>query len=249
MIRIISDSSERFKDRHEAGRLLADALKDFAGDKVVVLGIPRGGVIVAAEVARSLNAELDVVFSRKLGAPINPELAIGAIGEGGKLFLNENLASRVGATEAYIKDEKARQTGEIKERSRKFRQVQAKVNLKGKTVIVTDDGIATGATMQAALSVIRQEKPKKLIVAAPVASQESAEALSDYADGVIVLRAPEALFAIGHFYAHFDQVSDEEVVRVLKEAVRDRERSYEKPNNGIKGDQTQGFDPRRQGRS
>lgn len=192
------------------------------------MGIPRGGIIVAGEISRLLKAELDIVLSRKLGAPGNPELAIGSVGEGGELFLNQDLALRVGADKTYIEAEKARQLAEIKNRIQRFRQVKVKVSFKGKTVIVTDDGVATGATMQAALWAIRQEKPKKLIAAIPVAVKESAELLANYADEVIVLRAPEFLNAISQFYLHFGQTSEEEVLGILKEAVRIKEHLDEK---------------------
>lgn len=183
----------------------------------MVLGIPRGGVIVAAEVSRILNAKLDIVLSRKLGAPDNPELAIGAITEDGRLFLNEGLAARVGADKSYIESEKARQLLEIKDRIKRFRKVKQKISLKGKTVIVTDDGAATGATMQAALMSLRQEKPAKLIAALPVAAGEAVELLADYADEVIALRVPDYLGAIGGFYLDFSQSSDEEVLGILRD--------------------------------
>ncbi|TAM42090.1 phosphoribosyltransferase [bacterium] len=217
MIRVISHSNESFRNRQEAGRFLADELKYLSGKEAVVLGIPRGGVIVAAEVARILNAQLDIVLSRKLGAPYNPELAIGAIAEDGRLFLNQELASRVRADKGYIKAEKARQWFEIKERIRRFREVKLKIPLRGKTVIVTDDGAATGATMQAALMSLRQEKPAKLIAALPVGAREAVELLADHADEVIVLRAPDYLGAIGQFYLDFSQSSDEEVLGILRD--------------------------------
>lgn len=183
----------------------------------MVLGIPRGGVIVAAEVARILKAELDIVLSRKLGAPYNPELAIGAIAEDGRVFLNEVLASQVGADKDYIEAEKAQQWLEIKSRIKRFRTVKRKIPLKGKTVIITDDGVATGATMQAALMSLRQEKPGKLIAALPVGAAEAVELLADYSDEVIVLRVPDYLGAIGQFYLDFSQSSDEEVLGILRD--------------------------------
>ncbi len=216
--RVVYYSDESFEDRKEAGRLLATALEGFRGKDTVVLGIPRGGMVVAGEIAGALNSELDIALSRKLGAPGNPELAIGSIGEDGKLFLNEDLAFRAGADKAYIEAEKARQLAEIKNRVQLFRQFKAKVVLKGKTVIVTDDGVATGATMRAALWASRRENPKKLIAAVPVGAGESVRLLADYADEVIVLRLPRDLQAIGQFYRHFDQASDQEVMAILKEA-------------------------------
>lgn len=219
-LRVVSYSDESFEDRKEAGKLLARALKDFRAKDAVVLGIPRGGMVVAGEISRVLNLELDIVLSRKLGCPGNPELAIGSVGEDGKLFLNEDLVSRAGADKAYLEAEKARQLDEIKNRVRLFRQSKAKVSLKGKTVIVTDDGVATGATMQAALWASRRENPGKLIAAIPVGAGESVRRLADYADEVIVLRLPRDLYAIGQFYRHFDQTSDEEVLEILQEPAQ-----------------------------
>jgi len=197
--------------------LLADELKYLSGKDTVVLGIPRGGVIVAAEVGRVLKAGLDIMLSRKLGAPYNPELAIGAIAEDGRVFLNEALASQVGADKNYIEAEKARQWLEIKDRIKRFRKVKQKIPLKGKTVIVTDDGVATGLTMQAALIALRQERPGKLIAAVPVGSGEAVELLADYADEVIVLKVPDYLGAIGQFYLDFSQASDQEVLGILRD--------------------------------
>ena len=217
-LRVVFYSDESFEDRKEAGRLLAAALKGFRGKDTVVLGIPRGGMVVAGEIAGALNSGLDIVLSRKLGCPGNPELAIGSVGEDGRLFLNQDLAFRVGADETYIETEKARQLTEIKKRVQLFRQFKAKVPLEGKTVIVTDDGVATGSTMQAALWASGRENPKRLIAAIPVGAGESVRFLADYADEVIVLRLPRDLYAIGQFYRHFDQTSDEEVLEILKEA-------------------------------
>lgn len=219
---VLSDSSESFKNRKEAGKLLAAALRGLSGKDTVVLGVPRGGMVVASEIFRVLNSELDVVLSRKIGAPGNPELAIGAVAEDGKLFLNEELAFHVGADKTYVEIEKTRQLTEIKNRRQLFRQCKAKVSLKEKTVIVTDDGVATGATMQAALWVSRQDEPKKLIAAVPVGALETVEFLADYADELLVLRAPRYLGAISQFYEHFDQTSDEEVMEILREAARVR---------------------------
>jgi len=214
--KIISNSGQSFVDRKEAGKLLAAQLNSFSGKGTVVIGIPRGGVVIAAEVASLLNTELDVVLSRKIGAPGNPELGIGSVGEDGKLFINEELALRVGADTAYIEGQRRFQLGEIKKRVSLYRKIKPKVSLSGKRVIVTDDGIATGSTMQSALFGIRQEKPEELIAAIPVAAKSAAFALMDYADQVIVLREPEFLGAISQFYDNFGQTSDEEVLHILK---------------------------------
>jgi predicted phosphoribosyltransferase len=218
--RIISYSDEPFFDRREAGQLLADELRHLSDKETVVLGIPRGGIVVAAELAEALHADLDIVLSRKLGAPGNPELAIGAVSENGKFLINEEWAFQVGANKAYIEEEKARQWKEITRRREWYRDVRPKIDLKGKVVIVTDDGIATGATMEAALWVARQEGPKSLIGAVPVGAEDSLEKLTRYADELLCMRLPEFFAAVGQFYLNFPQVTDEEVLEILKKNYR-----------------------------
>ncbi len=215
-IRIISQSSERFESRKAAGTLLAAELKKLKGEAAVVLGIPRGGMIVACELALALDADLDIVLSRKLGAPHNPELAIGAVGEDGKVFLNENVVGYLSVGDDYVRVEKERQMLEIKRRIALYRKVLPKVALNERTVIVTDDGVATGATMQAALWSVRQEGPKKLIAALPVGPPETLEMLSQDADEIICLRAPEFFAAVGQFYSQFTQVEDKELLELLR---------------------------------
>ena len=219
MITIISHTDEPFKDRKEAGSLLAGALNNFGGAETVILGIPRGGVVVAKELSRMLNAKLDIVLSHKLGAPRNPELAIGAISENGKLFLDDRIASLTGSDEAYLETEAKRQGLEIKRRAEIFRSILPKTDLTGKTVVITDDGVATGATMQAALFTARQEKPERLIAACPVASSEAARRIEGYCDEVIVYRLPDIFNAVGQFYKNFSQTTDEEVMAILKAEV------------------------------
>lgn len=164
------------------------------------------------------------MLSRKIGAPGNPELAIGSVGEDGKIFLNADLASRVGADKSYIESEKIRQLAEIKNRIKKCRLVLPKVSLEGQTVVIIDDGVATGATMQAALLAAGREKAKKVIAAVPVAAKESAALLVNYADELIVLRVPEFLGAIGQFYENFEQTSEEEVLSALREAAENEKK-------------------------
>jgi len=214
---ILSDSGEPFHDRAEAGRLLGRELEARGLRNAVVLGIPRGGVVVGREVAHAINAELDIVIARKLGAPGNPELAIGAISEDGRLFVDERLASQVGADSAYIEEEKARQLREIARRAESYRKVRPKVNLRGRPAIVTDDGVATGATAQAALRAVRQEQPEVLILALPVGPPETLQRLARDADEVFCLRAPAFFAAVGQFYTAFDQTQDEELVQILQE--------------------------------
>lgn len=216
-IKILAHSDELFRDRIEAGRLLAGALERYNGKDTVILGIPRGGVVIAGEIAAKLGAELDIVLSRKLGAPGNPELALGAVSEDGKLFLHEMVKAQGFADSPYIKEEKARQMEEIKRRIAIFRKARPKTALKGKTVIVTDDGLATGATMQAALWMARHEGPKELISAVPVAPEDTIERLAPDADEMLILRVPRYFAAVGQFYEYFDQTGDDEVLRILKE--------------------------------
>ncbi|HLF17758.1 MAG TPA: phosphoribosyltransferase family protein [Candidatus Omnitrophota bacterium] len=226
---MISRSEEPFRDRQEAGRLLAQTLLRYHGEKTVVLGIPRGGVVVANEIANVLSAPLDVVFAHKLGAPENPELAMGAVTENGALYLNERITSRLIILPEYIAAEKERQLNHIKQKSALFRRLRPKIPLKGKTVIITDDGVATGATLQAALWSARMEKPKKLIAAVPVGPEETLRQLSVDADEMVCLRVPAFLTAIGQFYIHFGQVEDSEVLEMLKRSVK-RRRNHEHRN-------------------
>ena len=215
-ITILSDSGEAFRDRKEAGSLLGAALADLKGARTVVLGIPRGGVIVASRAALFLKADLDIVLSRKLGAPHNPELAIGSIAENGKIFLDDSIVSHTGADEAYIQREAKHQSNEIARREKIFRKILAKTSLERKTAIIVDDGLATGATMQASLWAARQEKPSKLIAAVPVASREAIDRIAGYCDEVICLRCPDFFEAVGQFYVNFDQTTDEEVAAILQ---------------------------------
>jgi predicted phosphoribosyltransferase len=218
-LHIISRSSQPFPDRREAGILLGSELKtlELERENPIVVAILRGGIIVARKVALILNCDLDIALSRKLGAPFNPELAIGAISENGTLFLNEMIATQVGATDFYIKREVAEQSEVIAERIKYFRKDFPKINLKGRYVIIVDDGIATGATMQATLWSINQENPRKLMVALPVGPEDSLRRLSKDADDVICLRAPEFFSAVGQFYFKFEQTEDEEVLQILNE--------------------------------
>ncbi len=176
-----------------------------------------------------LQAKLDIVLSRKIGAPGNPELAIGSVGENGKLFLNDSLVFRVGADKGYIESEKIRQLAEIKNRINKCRQIKPKVSLAGQTVIIIDDGIATGATMQAALLAASREKAKKVIAAVPVAAKESVVLLAGYADELVVLRVPAFLGSISQFYENFAQTSEEEVLSALREAAENEKQLGETP--------------------
>lgn len=208
-----------FEDREEAARELVRALKSYDLDDPLVLGIPRGGVLTGAILADELDAELDVVLSRKLRAPHQPEYAIGAVSESGQVDLNEEAIRLTGATRDYIQREKEEQLDEIARRKELIRQIRPPATIAGRTVIVTDDGIATGATMLAALSTVRLQHPKELIAAVPVSPPGNLDSLQEHADQVVCLLAPEDFWAVGQFYNDFHSVEDEEVLELLREAV------------------------------
>jgi putative phosphoribosyl transferase len=214
-LRIISSSSEPFADREEAGKLLAAELSAYKGKNAVVLGIPRGGVVVALQLARILDADLDIALARKLGTPGYEELAMGSVTEDGKVFLNQDIVRQMGISESLIQQEKTRQLAELNRRSELIRRVRSKVPLRGRIVIVTDDGVATGATTQAALWAVRLEKPDKLIAAIPVGPEETIVRMARDVDEMVCLRAPPQFDAVGRFYEHFNPVEDTEVLRIL----------------------------------
>ncbi len=216
-LRIVSHSSARFRDRQEAGQLLGQELKNLAGMNTVILGIPRGGVVVAHELANTIQAELDIVLSRKLRTPGHEELAMGSISEDGKVFFNDTVLREIDIEKSYIEKEIKQQRAEISRRRELFRTVRPKVNLQGKIVVITDDGIATGATMQAALWTVRHEHPQKLIAAIPVASGDTLQQLAPDADEMVCLRAPAFFGAVGQFYLEFNPVEDDEVLEILRE--------------------------------
>lgn len=206
-----------FRDRGDAGRALAERLESHRGTNALVLGLPRGGVVVAAEVARALDAELDVLVSRKLGSPISAELAIGAVTANGGRFLNEDVIRALNVSEPYIDAVTDVQRAEARRRETLFRAGRPAPTLAGRTVILVDDGLATGATMRAAVRSARQHAPGRLIVAVPVGSPEACAALRDEADEVVCLHEPEFFGAVGNWYHHFEQTEDDEVRRLLEE--------------------------------
>ena len=215
-LQILSRSGEAFRDRGEAGRLLGNALKTLAGKHAVVVGIPRGGMVVALALAQAVDADMDLILSRKLGAPGNEELAIGAIGEHGNLYMDEDLVERLGVDAAYLEKVKQRQLEEIARRQELYRRVLPKLPLKGRVVCLTDDGIATGSTFQAALWAIRQEQPKTLLAAVPVGPEDTVERLAKDADQMLCLKSPPYFDAVGRFYRHFEQVDDDELLDILR---------------------------------
>jgi predicted phosphoribosyltransferase len=206
-----------FRNREDAGCQLADCLKRRHLRNPLVLAIPRGGLAVGAIIAHELSAELDVVLSRKLRAPQQPELATGAIAEGGEVHLNRAAEDALGVNEDYLGRERRHQLAEITRLKELFRHVRPKAEVAGRSVIVTDDGIATGSTMVAALQSLRPQSPYEVIVAVPVASPDRLRSVRRWCDDVICLLAPDDFFAIGQFYRNFEPVEIEEVVRLLRE--------------------------------
>jgi putative phosphoribosyl transferase len=210
-------AGRRYVDRADAGRKLAESLKQYKGQGVLVLGIPRGGVPVAAEVAKALEAELDVIVARKLGAPGQPELAIGAVTSNGGRFLNEEVIEGIGVTDQYLEKVTAEQMDEARRREDRFRAGRPPEVIMGRVVIVVDDGLATGATMRASVRSVRKHQPARLIVAVPVGSQEACAALSREADEVICTYRPEVFWAVGLYYENFEPTMDAEVTEILQQ--------------------------------
>ncbi len=208
-----------FRDRWDAGQQLAVRLSAAGYPNPVVLALPRGGVPVGAEVARRLNAPFDIVLVRKLGAPHQPELAIGAIVDGSapQTVLNEDIVARLGVTPDVIAEIARRELAVIERRRKTWLAHHKALDLKGRTVLVVDDGIATGATMRAAMIAVRRQSPSKIVAAAPVGPASAASDLSPPADEVVLLETPAPFDAIGLYYRDFSQVPDEEVSRILQD--------------------------------
>lgn len=211
-----------FQNRYQAGRILVDKLKQYQNTGALVLVLPRGGVPVGYEIAKKLGFDLDVIVVRKLGAPGNPELAIGAIGPNNTSFIDENLCQRLGVSREYLDQEIARQQRELERREKIFRCGREKLKLTGKTIILVDDGIATGATTKASVQCLRKMGIAKIVLAVPVASQESVKELKGLVNELIVLEVPALFFAVGQFYREFEQVSDEEVIKLLNKSFKSK---------------------------
>lgn len=213
-----------FRDRTDAGRQLAEMFRDRQLEEPVVLALPRGGVPVGFEVATALNAPLDLVIVRKLGAPYQPELAIGAVAEGSPpvVFLNNEFAEPSLLPVGYVTEQTAAELREIERRRTKYVGARERTPVVDRTAIVVDDGIATGATTRAALRAVRRMHPRRLILAIPVAPEHSIEALQHEADEIICIAQPSPFWAIGQFYQDFAQVSDAEVIALLRRADEHR---------------------------
>jgi len=211
-----------FKDRKEAGKELSRALVEYRGRNVVVLGMPRGGVVVAREVADALDWPLDIVVTRKIGAPGEPEFALGAVTQEGDVIVDRRAVESVGATAEYVQEEANRKKSEVKERMKSLRGEMAYPNLEGRIVIIVDDGMATGNSMRAAVQSVMKRGPKEVIVAVPVAPKEAVAELSMEGTRVVCLEQPSFFFAIGEFYKDFVQVEDSEVRELLESAWKRR---------------------------
>ena len=212
---------ERFSNRTEAGRALAARLGHLSGENVIVLALPRGGVPVGAEIARALHAPLDVFNVRKLGVPWHDELAMGAIAAGGVRVLNEDVIAGTGVTADDLGRVTAEQQIELERRERLYRDGRSAPNVSGKTVILVDDGIATGASARAAIAVIKSQRPRRLVLAVPVIQESVASEFARDVDEVVAVLMPSDLFAIGAWYADFAQLTDEDVRDALAQATRE----------------------------
>lgn len=207
---------EAYADREEAGAVLAAALADYRGRHPLVLAIPRGAVPIGKTIATILGGDLDIVLVHKLGAPYSPELAIGAVDESGLTYIAPHAAG-MGISDSYIESEKARQLQRLSEHRQRFTPHRAPLDPAGRIVIVVDDGLATGATMIAALQAVRAQQPAELVCAVPVASPDSLQMVAPLADRVVCPLTPDSFMAVGQFYRTFPQVEDEQVAQMLNE--------------------------------
>jgi putative phosphoribosyl transferase len=209
------ETTMRFPDRRAAGKELAGRLASLAAERPIVLGLPRGGVVVADEIATALAAELDVVIVRKIGAPGRPELAAGAVGERGVLVLNEDVVGHLRISEDQLTSTVELELAELSRRAGLYRAGRPPLEVSERTVILVDDGIATGATVSAALRVLREIGARRIVLAVPVAAQETLQALAEQVDEIVCLRAPAMMRAVGASYREFNQVEDAEVIEIL----------------------------------
>lgn len=216
------ESEVRFyKNRAEAGRILAEKLRQYEQEHPIILGLPRGGVVVAYEIARALNAPLDVFVARKIGAPGHEELGIGAIAPGGVILLDEEVMRWLAITEAQVRHTIARETSEMERRLRLYRGDRPSLDVRDRTVILVDDGLATGVTARAAIASLRQQQPHRLVVAVPVCAEQTAARLQEEVDDLACASVPPVFRAVGVWYHDFDQTSDEEVIALLQRAAQE----------------------------
>jgi predicted phosphoribosyltransferase len=211
---------QRFRDRHEAGRELADELLEYKDDNPIVLALPRGGVVVGYEIAKKLDAALDVLCVRKIGAPHNPEFAIGALSENGVVILDDPTIRALGIPPKDLSERIEKEENELKRRSGLYRNDRSLPFMEGRMVIIVDDGLATGLTAQAAIQTIGNSGASEIVFAAPVCAYETAESLRSKADDIVCAITPYNLRSIGLYYDDFHQVSDEEVIQLLQRARR-----------------------------
>jgi putative phosphoribosyl transferase len=212
-------TSQIFQNRIQAGQELAEKLKNYADNpNVIVLALPRGGIPIGYEIAKKLNAPLDAFLVRKLGVPWHPELAMGAIAIGGIRVLNEDVTRTLNITPEVIEQVSQQENLELQRRNQLYRHGNAHPDLSKRIVILVDDGLATGATMRAAVEAIKQAKPQRIIVAVPVAPRETYEEFKKWVDEIVCLETPEVFYSISQWYEQFPQTSDEEVIELLAEA-------------------------------
>ena len=209
-----------FEDRKDAGRQLAERLARYGDENPIILALPRGGVPVGYEIARALQAPLDIFIARKLGAPGRRELGIGAVAQGGVRVLNERIVQALGVREEYIERVTAKETAEIERRLRLLRGDRPEPEVRGRTVILVDDGLATGVTAWAAILALSWQAPRRLVLAVPVCASQTIETIRSEVDELICLKVPSDLMAIGFWYLNFEQVPDEEVIKLLNAARR-----------------------------
>ncbi|MCE5279729.1 MAG: phosphoribosyltransferase [Planctomycetaceae bacterium] len=212
-----------YRDRTDAGRKLAQALSDYRGKDALVLALPRGGVVVGYEVARELDAELDVLIVRKLGAPYNPEFGIGAIASGGARYLDSKAIAALHVPAAYIERVEQQERAELERRSRMYRGDRPGPQIEGRVVILVDDGMATGGTARVAVRAMRQANPGRLVLAVPVAPPGTVAVLAEDVDEIVCPQTPLGFSAIGQWYQSFEQSSDDEVIELLRRHAQQRQ--------------------------
>jgi putative phosphoribosyl transferase len=211
-----------FSDRDDAGKRLAEELKKYIDEDPVVLAVPRGGVVIAYETIKRFGYKWDLIIPRKIGAPHNKEIAIGAVSSDGTYFVNNYYVSGLGITKEYIEQEVFEQVNEIKRRLKDYRGSETLPDLKDKTVIIIDDGIATGFTILAAIKSIKKQEARKIVLAVPVSPRETFEEFKEIVDEFVCLYIPHDFYSVGAYYNNFEQVEDEEVFKIIDELRREQ---------------------------